>query len=95
MKVGDAEQVALQLSCASGGAMEFFDKPIAVHVNRQRFLPVKTTSDLFGVQSDLFTVKHGSLTLNPSRVLKPTVPTVKLGPCFQYVCCIANHTDIL
>jgi len=47
-------------------------------VPRSRFLPVKTTSDLVLVMSDLYTVTHGSLVMNPNRGFM-SVPLVKLG----------------
>lgn len=52
---------------------------------RKRFLPVKTTDDLFGIQSDVFTVKHGQLFLREERRLLLPVPTVKLGKHFRSV----------
>ena len=39
--------------------LQFFHKPIGVRVQRSRFLPVKSTSDLLAVQSNLFEIKHG------------------------------------
>ena len=55
------------LSCAAG-----------INVPRRRFLPVKTTSDLLVVMSNLFTLEGGNMALNPAR-LYPTLPLVKLG----------------
>ena len=76
------DTVTVQLETAAGSAIRFFDNVLAVQVSRERFLPVKTTSDLFVVQSNLFTIKHGILTVNQHRQVKPPVPTVKLGPNF-------------
>jgi len=45
---------------------------------------VKNTSDLFLLQSDLYSVQHGTLIVNPARPF-PTVPVVKLGDKFKYV----------
>ena len=57
---------------------------------RSRFLPVKTTSDLLLVMSDLYNVKHGSLTMSPKRGFT-TVPLVKLGDMnFRKVCDLYN-----
>ena len=57
-----------------------------MRVARSRFLPVKTTSDLLLVMSDLYNVKHGSLTMSPKRGFL-TVPLVKLGDMnFRKVC---------
>jgi len=52
-------QHVLELETAAGAAIEFFRKPIGVRVQRSRFLPVKSTSDLLAVQSNLFEIKHG------------------------------------
>ncbi|KAI1213972.1 UTP-glucose-1-phosphate uridylyltransferase [Annulohypoxylon truncatum] len=46
-------------------------------------IPVKTCSDLMLVKSDLYTVKHGQLQLNPSRF--GGAPLIKLGSDFKKV----------
>ena len=51
---------------------------LGIRVPRSRFLPVKTTSDLVLVMSDLYTVTNGSLVMNPNRGFM-SVPLVKLG----------------
>ncbi len=51
---------------------------------RSRFLPVKTTSDLLLVMSNLFTLRKGLLEMNPLRSF-PSVPLVKLGSAFVKV----------
>jgi len=53
-------------------------------VPRSRFLPVKTTSDLLLIMSNLFTQKKGYLEMNPLRSF-PSVPLVKLGNSFTKV----------
>jgi len=78
-------KILLQFETAAGGAIEFFDNSFIVYVPRKRFLPVKTTDDLFAVQSDLFAVKHGSLSLRKERKGMIAVPTVKLGAHFRTV----------
>ena len=45
---------------------------------RSRFLPVKKTSDLLLVMSNLYSLKSGSLVMSPQRMF-PTTPLVKLG----------------
>jgi UTP--glucose-1-phosphate uridylyltransferase len=45
-------------------------------------LPVKSTSDLFVVQSDLFSVHHGTLSMSHLRTF-PSPPVVKLGNYFK------------
>jgi UTP--glucose-1-phosphate uridylyltransferase len=57
---------------------------LGVNVPRRRFLPVKTTSDLLLVMSNLFTLTRGSLIMNPKRSF-PSVPLVKLGTSFVKV----------
>lgn len=45
---------------------------------RSRFLPVKKTSDLLLVMSNLYSLKNGTLDMSPLRMF-PTTPLVKLG----------------
>ena len=49
-----------------------------INVPRARFLPVKKTSDLMLVMSNLYSLNHGSLIMSPQRMF-PTTPLVKLG----------------
>mmetsp|Transcript_4044 Transcript_4044/g.8698 ORF Transcript_4044/g.8698 Transcript_4044/m.8698 type:complete len:561 (+) Transcript_4044:649-2331(+) len=79
------EVSCLMFETAAGAAINLFDNVNVIVVPRSRFLPVKTTSDLFAVQSDLFIIKHGALALSEKRTISPPVPTVKLGPCFRTV----------
>ena len=51
---------------------------VGIRVPRSRFLPVKTTSDLLLIMSDLYMVRNGSLVMNPKRGFT-SVPLVKLG----------------
>ncbi|PIA63931.1 hypothetical protein AQUCO_00201330v1 [Aquilegia coerulea] len=74
----------LQLETAAGAAIKFFDKAIGINVPRSRFLPVKATSDLLLVQSDLYTLADGFVVRNPART-NPANPTVELGPEFKKV----------
>jgi UTP--glucose-1-phosphate uridylyltransferase len=74
----------LQLETAAGAAIRFFDHAIGVNVPRSRFLPVKATSDLLLVQSDLYTVEDGAVVRNTARA-NPENPTVELGPEFKKV----------
>lgn len=48
-------------------AAQSFTNPVGVLVPRARFLPVKSTSDLFLVQSNLFTVRHGRCVAHAQR----------------------------
>jgi len=74
----------LQLETAAGAAIQFFDKARGINVPRSRFLPVKSTSDLFVVQSNLYNLQNGYLVMNPKRPY-PSVPLVNLGENFKKV----------
>ncbi|XP_054795489.1 UTP--glucose-1-phosphate uridylyltransferase-like, partial [Prosopis cineraria] len=74
----------LQLETAAGAAIRFFDNAIGINVPRSRFLPVKATSDLLLVQSDLYTLQDGSVIRNPARS-NPANPAIELGPEFKKV----------
>ncbi|CAI9777679.1 unnamed protein product [Fraxinus pennsylvanica] len=74
----------LQLETAAGAAIRFFDRAIGINVPRSRFLPVKATSDLLLVQSDLYTLSDGFVTRNPART-NPANPSIELGPEFKKV----------
>ncbi|XP_056162721.1 UTP--glucose-1-phosphate uridylyltransferase-like [Syzygium oleosum] len=58
----------LQLETAAGAAIKFFDNAIAINVPRSRFIPVKTTSDLLEVQSDLYSVEGGLVVRRNSSI---------------------------
>ncbi|KAF0914902.1 hypothetical protein E2562_032817 [Oryza meyeriana var. granulata] len=62
----------------------FFEKAIGINVPCSRFLPVKSTSDLLLVQSDLYTLVDGFVIRNPART-NPTNPSIELGPEFKKV----------
>lgn len=68
----------IQLETAVGAAMKCFDGAIGINVPRSRFLPVKKTSDLLLVMSNLYSLKGGSLVMSPQRMF-PTTPLIKLG----------------
>ncbi|XP_050510616.1 UTP--glucose-1-phosphate uridylyltransferase isoform X1 [Diabrotica virgifera virgifera] len=95
----DNGQNVIQLETAVGAAMKSFEGGIGINVPRSRFLPVKKTSDLFLVMSNLYTFKNGSLTMSPQRMF-PTTPLVKLGDNHfskvqQFLARFANIPDIL
>jgi len=52
--------------------------PAGINVPRSRFLPVKKTSDLLLIMSNLFKLGNGTLVMNPARNY-PILPLVKLG----------------
>ncbi|XP_061394682.1 UTP--glucose-1-phosphate uridylyltransferase isoform X1 [Musca vetustissima] len=68
----------IQLETAVGAAMKCFNGALGINVPRSRFLPVKKTSDLLLVMSNLYNLKNGSLVMSPQRMF-PTTPLVKLG----------------
>lgn len=74
----------IQLETASGAAIQSFNGAVGINVPRSRFLPVKTTSDLLLIMSNLYTQKKGLLEMNPKRSF-PSVPLVKLGSGFTKV----------
>lgn len=83
-KTTDNGDKVIQLETAVGAAIKHFHKSHGINVPRTRFLPVKSTSDLFLITSDLYHLVNGKLTLNPKRVFG-TVPLVKLGDHFKKV----------
>ncbi|KAL1455424.1 hypothetical protein WDU94_009515 [Cyamophila willieti] len=68
----------IQLETAVGAAMKNFNGGLGINVPRSRFLPVKKTSDLMLVMSNLYSMKNGSLVMSPQRMF-PTTPFIKLG----------------
>jgi len=55
-----------------------YETSLGINVPRSRFLPVKKTSDLLLVMSNLYSLKNGSLVMSPQRMFE-TTPLVKLG----------------
>jgi len=85
-KVLEGDKSIIQLETAVGAAMKCFQKSKGIKVPRSRFLPVKKTSDLFLLMSNLYTFKDGILTMSPERMFS-TTPLVKLGnENFMKVC---------
>lgn len=68
----------IQLETAVGAAMKNFNGGLGINVPRSRFLPVKKTSDLMLVMSNLYSMQNGSLVMSPQRMF-PTTPFIKLG----------------
>lgn len=93
------DETVIQLETAIGSAIKYFPHSCGVVVPRSRFLPVKTCSDLFLVESNLFVEKNGAIQLHPARVPE-TYPSVKLlGNNFSkienYEKCFKGIPDIL
>lgn len=91
------DETVIQLETAMGSAIKYFSNSCGVIVPRSRFLPVKTCSDLFLVESNLFIEKNGTVQLHPSRVGCPSVKL--LGKNFSkienYEKCFKDIPDIL
>ncbi|XP_053192593.1 UTP--glucose-1-phosphate uridylyltransferase-like [Scomber japonicus] len=88
----------IQLETAVGAAIKSFDNVLGVNVPRSRFLPVKTSSDLLLVMSNLYSLDNGSLTMSRLREF-PSTPHVKLGSSFtkvqQFLARFENIPDML
>ncbi|EER42967.1 UTP-glucose-1-phosphate uridylyltransferase [Histoplasma capsulatum var. duboisii H88] len=80
---GEADISIIQLETAVGAAIRHFKNAHGVNVPRRRFLPVKTCSDLMLVKSDLYTLQHGQLVMDPNRF--GGAPLIKLGSDFKKV----------
>lgn len=70
--------------CCLGAAIKNFKGACGINVPRSRFLPVKKTSDLLLLMSNLYDIENGTLTLSNLRSF-PTTPLVKLGSQFDKV----------
>lgn len=79
-----AGQKVIQLETAIGAGIGYFNNAGGVNVPRRRFLPVKSTSDLMLIQSNMYALKSGSLVQNPLRQFAST-PVIKLGSAFKKV----------
>ena len=73
--------------------MKCFDNARGVTVPRCRFLPVKKTSDLLLVRSNLYARHAGALYLNAQREFQ-TVPLIKLGDEFTQVCVLSRSVKL-
>ncbi len=72
----------VQLETALGSAINSIDGACGMVVSRDRFLPVKKTSDLLLLRSDLFVFDKGEPKKNSARKLKG-LPEILLGPEFD------------
>lgn len=81
----DDGQAVIQLETAAGAAIKHFKGAHGVNVPRSRFLPVKSCSDLLLIKSDIYSLQHGQLIINPSRMFD-NIPVIKLGDHFKKVC---------
>ncbi|KAI0373394.1 UTP-glucose-1-phosphate uridylyltransferase [Pilatotrama ljubarskyi] len=83
-KTTDDGQAVLQLETAAGAAIKHFNNAHGVNVPRSRFLPVKSCSDLLLIKSDIYSLQHGQLVINPNRMFE-TTPVIKLGDHFKKI----------
>ncbi|GJE94458.1 UTP--glucose-1-phosphate uridylyltransferase [Phanerochaete sordida] len=83
-KTTDDGQAVIQLETAAGDAIQFFKAGHGVNVPRSRFLPVKSCSDLLLIKSDIYSLQHGQLVINPQRMFE-TTPVIKLGDHFKKI----------
>ena len=49
-----------------------------ISISRSRFLPVKKSSDLLLIMSNLYSLSNGALKMSPDRMFQ-TTPLIKLG----------------
>jgi len=81
-------RTVVQLEIASAASVSFFKRSVGICVPRTRFLPVKGTSDLFLLQSNLFQFKNGTAHQNPDRMQAcgtMALPRARFGPEFKTV----------
>ena len=78
--VGDVP--IIQLETALGSAINRIEGACGIVVPRDRFLPVKKTSDLLLLRSDLFVFNKGVPVKNPGRKLEG-LPEIRLGVQFD------------
>ncbi|KAI6169445.1 UTP-glucose-1-phosphate uridylyltransferase [Pisolithus thermaeus] len=83
-KTTDDGHPVIQLETAAGAAIKHFKNGHGVNVPRSRFLPVKSCSDLLLIKSDIYSLSHGQLILNESRMFE-TIPVIKLGDHFKKI----------
>ncbi|KAI5179582.1 UTP--glucose-1-phosphate uridylyltransferase [Nematocida sp. AWRm80] len=89
-KLSNGSEV-IQLETAIGASIRYFNNPKGMIVPRTRFLPVKTCSDLFLLQSTLFNIKHGTLAVSNTRIID-ALPNIKLvGKHFKTVESFQKH----
>lgn len=82
-KKGESDVPIVQIETAIGAAIKHFQNAHGVNVPRRRFLPVKASSDLMLVKSDLFELQHGELSMDQARF--GGNPLIKLGSHFKKV----------
>lgn len=72
----------MQVETPASMAIHSFENKNLILVPRSRFKPIKTTSQLLQVQSEMYEINKGALIMNPKRV-PATEPLIKLGEEFR------------
>jgi len=83
-KTTDDGQAVVQLETAAGAAIKLFKNAHGINVPRNRFLPVKSCSDLLLIKSDIYSLEHGELVLNQNKQFD-NIPVIKLGDHFKKI----------
>ncbi|MDQ6686475.1 MAG: UTP--glucose-1-phosphate uridylyltransferase, partial [Actinomycetota bacterium] len=71
----------IQIETAMGAAVELFEESRTIEVDRNRFVPVKTTNDLLVLRSDVYRLIEGDVL----EQVPETVPYVDLGSAYKRV----------
>ena len=71
----------IQIETAMGAAIELFDGATTIEVGRDRFVPVKTTSDLMVLRSDAYDMGKDFQLVQSVE----TLPTVRLGKHYKKI----------
>ena len=78
----------IQLETHIATPIKFFNDSLIVNIPRSRFLPVKKTTDLMLVMSNIYTLNKGTLTMSKERFNQAT-PLIELqDEHFKEVCSI-------
>ena len=76
----------IQLETHIATPIKFFNDSLIVNIPRSRFLPVKKTTDLMLVMSNIYTLDKGTLTMSGER-FNQTTPLIELqDEYFKEVC---------
>ncbi|VDL16150.1 unnamed protein product [Hymenolepis diminuta] len=78
------ETKVIQLEESAASAISNFKKAMALKVPRNRFLSVRSTSDLLILRSDIFEANFSGPTLTPLRT-SLDLPTIRLGSRFKSI----------
>ena len=72
----------VQIETAMGAAIEIFEGAMTIEVGRDRFIPVKTTSDLLVLRSDVYDLRDDYTLAQQAK----TVPYVELCDAYRRIC---------